>query len=353
MRKYLLPAAVCAAIGAIILLLVNRGERPPPGHKEDNKKTVAQVDEKPVDLLGKPAETPTRLDEHKWLRELERALAEGRLDEAMYFRSRVCEDMDTILADGKLTKDLLDTIRKYGVESDDLAQRDVVFPILRVLACPEATQIIAEEYYKAKNEDEQMTFLEAMSHTYHDPAQASVWAVDKALNSTSAEHRERAFDLVRNYVIDSDILVKTAMQIYDATTETRMRETVVKVASERGRESSMGREFVRRVMRTPKGEDLVMVMPSIANWGTEDDAARLDELADEYPAMKEALQEKARLVRRARADERRQGGKHQEEIDFRKRQDEERRKLEEDERKKREAEEGGPGGETPPDAPGR
>jgi hypothetical protein len=351
MRKYLLPALVCAAIGAIVLLLVNQGERPRREHVEHAKTEAPAESTKPKDLLGNPAVTPTRLDEHKWLRELERALAEGHLDEAMICRQKVCEDMDAILANGKLTKDLLDTIRKYGVESDDLAQRDVVFPILRVFACPEATRIIAEEYYKAKNEDEQMTFLEAMSRTYHDPAQASVWAVDKALNSPSAEHRERAFDVMRNYTVDSDILCKTAMQIYDATTEPRMRETVLKVACERGRESAMGREFVRRVMRAPQGDDIMMIFPSIPNWGTEEDAARLEELANEYPAMKEALLDKARLVRRARQDERNQGGAHPEEMDWRRKQDEERRRL--DAERKRREEEGGTGGEAPAEPPGR
>ncbi len=342
MRKYLLPAVVCAAIGALILLLVKRGETTKTIHDPVKLKT-AQLPA-PKDPLGKPAETPTRLDEHRWLRELERALAEGKLDSAMYYRQRVCEDMPTILASEKLTKDLLDTIRKYGIESDDLARRDVTIPILRIVEDPEATRMIGEEYYRAKNEGEQMTLLEAMAKPYHDPKQASVWAVDKALNSDSAEHRERAFDMIRTYVIDNDLLVATAIQIYDGSMDERQRGIALRTAGERGRESSIGREFVRRVLRNPQGDDLTNILASIANWGDDADAARLEQLAGEYPGMSEALREQAQLARNGRRLEAKQGSGLEEEMEYRRKLDEERRAREETERKKREEEGAGGGG---------
>lgn len=349
MRKYILPAAICAAIGALVLLLVKRGDTRESRHEEPGTGTVRLPVTKK--LLGTPAETPTRLDEHRWLRELERSLA-GDLSNAMYYRQRVCEDIATVLASDKLSKDLVDTIQKYGIDSDDLARRDVVLPILRVLDRPEATRMIGEEYYRARNENEQMMLLEAMSKPYHDPKQASVWAVDKALNSESAEHREQAFDIAKTYIIDNDLLVVTAMNIYDGSMDGRQREITLKTACERGRESSLGREFVRRVMRNPQSQDLQSIIPSLANWADDDDAARLEQLAAEFPAMAEALRDQARMVRRARRDEAKQGGGHEEEVEHRRRMDEERRKRLEDERKAREGEEGGAaGGEKPPEDP--
>ncbi len=348
MRKYTLPAAVCAAIGALILLLVKLGDTPKTAHPPET--TEAALPPATKDPLGKPAETQTRLDEHKWLRELERSLA-GDLSNAMYYRQRVCEDMETILASGKLSKDLLDTIQKYGIESDDLARRDVVLPILRIFEHPEATRMIGEEYYRARNEGEQMTLLEAMSKPFHDPKQASVWAVDKALNSESAEHRERAFDIAKSYIIDEDLLVATAMQVYDGSMDERQRGIALRTACDRGRGSSVGREFVRRVLRTPQPDDIMNIIPGLANWGDDDDAARLEQLAGEFPAMADTLRDQARMVRRARRDEARQGGGHEEEIEYRRKIDEKRRADEEAERKKREDEGGAAGGEKPPEVP--
>lgn len=340
MRKYLLPALVCAALGALVLLLVKRGEAT-KGAPKETKIEVAPLPA-PKNLLGQPAETPTRLDEHKWMRELQRALEEGNLSSAMFYRQKVCEDMELILASAKLTEDLLATIKKHGLDSDDLARRDVVIPILRIVEHPEATKMIGEEYYRARNEGEQMTLLEAMAKPYHDPKQASVWAVDKALNSDSAENRERAFDIAKTYIIEDDILVATAIQIYDGSMDERQRGVALKTSCERGRESSLAREFVRRVLRNPQGEDINCILPALANWGDDDDAARLEQLADENPAMGEVLRDQARLVRRARRDEAKQGGGHEEEMEHRRKMDEERRAREEAERKQREAE-GAPG----------
>jgi hypothetical protein len=196
--------------------------------------------------------------------------------------------------------------------------------------------MIGEEYYRAKDEAEQMMLLEAMSKPFHDPRQASVWAVDKALNSDSAENRERAFDIMKTYVVDDDLLVATAMQVFDGSTDARQRSIAIRTVSERGRESSLARESARRVLRNPTDDDIAAILLSIANWGTEEDAAWLEQLALQHPGQAEGLKEHARLVRRARRDEAKVGG-HEDEIAERARLDEERRKREEEEAREAEA----------------
>jgi len=305
MRKYLLPAVVCAAIGALVVLFVKRGETPrmhdPVTKKEAAARYVLPAAKR--DLVGPPTETPTRLDEHKALREMERALAEGNIGQALIYRQAVCSDLDTILANSKLTKDLLDTIRKYGIDSDDLAQRDVVLPILRVLDHPEATKMIGEEYYRAKNEAEQMTLLEAMSKPFHDPKQASVWAVDKALNGTSEETRQCAFDMFEHNAVDPEIISETAMQIFTASTDSRQQQTALTAITTLGDQSPTAREYARRVLKNPRPEDILTIASCITNWGDENDAARLEQLASEYPALGQGLRDQAREVRRRAAME--------------------------------------------------
>jgi len=297
MRKYLLPALVCAAIGAVIILLVKSGEEPPTG----DRKTVVEAPQ-PVTQkespLGTPAETTTRLDEHRWLRELERALARGDIGKAHVYRQRVCEDMDNILASEMLTKNLLDDIRKYGIESDDLATRDVVLPMLRVIQNPEATQMIADEYYRARNEAEAMMFLEAMAHEYHDPKQAAVWAIDRALNSESAEYRERAFDLIQDFAADDDLICDTALQIYESTTRPEQKHQALEAVAMRGDLSPVALRFMRGVLRNPRPEELAAVIGTVENWGDENDAARLEALAEEFPAMGDILRDRAKGLRR-------------------------------------------------------
>ena len=133
------------------------------------------------------------------------------------------------------------------------------------------------------------------------------------------------------------------LQIYDGSMDERQRGMALKTSCERGRESSLAREFVRRVLRNPNGEDIMNILPAIANWGDDDDAARLDQLADENPGMSEVLRDQARMVRRARRDEAKQGGGHEEEMEHRRKVDEERRAREEEERKQREESGGAPG----------
>jgi hypothetical protein len=171
--------------------------------------------------------------------------------------------------------------------------------MLRVFQHPEATKLIAEEYYQAKDEAEQMTLLEAMARPYHDPKQAGVWAVERALNSTSDETRFRAFDVIATYAADDEIIAQVGSQIYDATTDPKQREHVLKTVSEHGRDAPTAQQFVRRVLRDAKPEQIVLIMGSIANWGNDDDAARLEALAAEFPQLRMVLREQANLIRNA------------------------------------------------------
>jgi hypothetical protein len=344
MRKYLLPGIVCAAIGALVYLLIQR-EEPTKTHE-----TVKKAEPPPAvapNFVGTPAVTQTRLDENKWLRELERSLQEGNNAEALFFRQKLCEDIDNVVANGKLAKDLLDTIQKYGINSDDPAQRDVVLPILRVLDLPEATRMISEEYYRAKDEKEQMMLLEAMAKPFHDSKQAAVWAVDKALNSPSAENRETAFDVIKTFVVDDDLIVDTAQQIYQGSTDRRQRAIVLREAASRARESERGREFARTVLSgTPEMDDLWVIVGSITSWGTDQDAARLEQLALEIPGMSDALRDHAREIRRVRKVEAHRGDPRRDAAEDAARAAEDQKKNEEAERKRKEAE-GAAGGEPP------
>lgn len=302
MRKYLLPAVVCAAIGALVLLLTKRGETTPGSHGRTVTETPAPPppQESP---LGQPAETRTRIDEHKALRELQRALAE-KSGNALLYRQQVCEDMAAICASEKLSKDLFDTIKEY-MDSDDPALRDVVIPILRVFENPEATKLIAERYYRAADEAEQITLIEAMVKPFNDPKQAVVWGLDKALSSPSFEHREAAYDILKTYINDNELLVDASIQLYSTSLDERQRQLALRVIGERGDVSATARSFMRRVLRNPQGmADITTAMAGLPTWGDEDDAARLEQLADEYPAMGQPLRDQARNIRRVRADQR-------------------------------------------------
>jgi len=227
-------------------------------------------------------------------------------------------------------------IRKYGLDSDDPALRDVVLPMLRVIQHPEATQMIANEYYRAIDEAEQMMFLEAMSHEYHDPRQAAVWAIDRALNSESAENRERALDLIQHYAVDDDLISDTAIQIYESTTRPEQRMFALGTVALRGDLSPVALRFLRRSMREPRADELMVVVSTIENWGDENDAARLEALADEFPAIGEVLRERAKAVRRLILM--RRGEPEAAEAELRAETEQREREAEEAERRRREEE---------------
>ena len=297
MRKYLLPLAVFAAIGAVIVILVKSGDEPtPPARPEpvpDVKPKPGKTDPTPLSRR----DTPTSLREHKWLSELERSLGREDMSHAYFFRGKVCEDLDAILENAELTRNLLDAIRSHGVGSDDLRRRDVVLPILRVLRHPEATQMIENEYYKAKNEGERMMLLEAMSHDYHNPDRAAVWAIERALNSESAEHRARAFEVIEYFSNDAELIVDTARQIYDSTTRPAQRLEMVNAISEQSGVEKTAVKWLRASMRAPHPSEIGAVIQSIDGWGDADDAAMLETLAMEHPAMADFMRDRARAVR--------------------------------------------------------
>ena len=63
------------------------------------------------------------------------------------------------------------------------------------------------------------------------------------------------------------------------------------------------RDFVRAKMRNPRMEEIDRVLNAIESWGDERDAAYLEQLATEFPAMSDHLREKARMVREGRRAE--------------------------------------------------
>ncbi|MHC4547569.1 MAG: hypothetical protein ACYTEZ_02240 [Planctomycetota bacterium] len=301
MRRYFLPLAVCAAIGVVIVILVKLGEQGPPETRpEAEGEPVTQAPPGRVDPfpLG-PRTTPTALSEHHWLSELERALQRKDLSRAYTFRGRVCEDLDRILQSERLTRNLLNAIREHGVESDDPRRRDVVLPILRVLQHPEATQMIEEEYYKARNEQERMMLLEAMSHNYHDPARAAVWAVERALNAETEDDRVRAFEVVERFSYNSQLIFVTARQIYESTTRSVQKAQMMEAISMAAGGLDDARKWLRRKLRNPRADEIGNVIAGIEGWGDEDDAALLETLALEFPGLGDIMRDRARAIRKA------------------------------------------------------
>jgi hypothetical protein len=302
MRRYILPLVVFAAIGAVIIILVKSGEESPPPDRDPVVKgppPKQQGTDDPFPLERRATRTP--LERHKWLSELERALGREDLSHAHYFRGKVCEDLDTILADEELTQNLLHAIRVHGVESDDPKRRDVVLPILRVFRNAEATQIIANQYYQAKTPQERMMLLEAMSHEYHDPKQAAVWAVERALNADTAEHRDRAFEVIEYFSNDPELIVDTAQQIYDSTTRPAQKVEMVDAISGQSLVEESAVKWLRKQLRNPRSGEIASVIDKIDGWGDEEDAAILENLALEFPAMADFMRDRARAVRRTAA----------------------------------------------------
>jgi len=300
MRKYLLPLAVFAAIGAVIIILVKSGadptQPPRPDSPEDVEPEPAKGIDDPFPLTRR--QTPTPLERNRWLSELERALGREDLSHALYFRSKVCEDLDTILADSELTRNLLHAIQTHGVESDDPRRRDVLLPMLRVIAHPEATQIIANAYYRAKNEKEQLMLLEAMSHDYHDPEQAAVWAVERTLNSESKEDRTRAFEVIERFSNNPDLIYRTATQIYDSTTRPEQKFGAIRAIGDQAEKSEDARKWLRKKLHNPQADEIGAVAGALGGWAEENDAAALENLALEFPDLAEVMRELAREVRR-------------------------------------------------------
>ncbi len=302
MRNYALPVLLLGALGAVLVVVLRMGDDPVKPKVPDAPSQAPQEPEAPPPKgpLVKREPTRTSLDENKWMSELERAMGRKDLSNARYFQAKICEEIDQIAADEKLAKNLVEDIREFGLSSDDPARRDIMLQILRVFAHPEATQLIEQEYYKARTPEESMLLLEAMAHDYHDPKRASVWAIEKALTSDNEEHRMFAFQVMNEFSNDPQIATETGIAIYEGSTSRKEQVRIVEKLSVKGRYVPAAAEWMRKRLRDPRPDEILYITGGIAAWGTEKDAAFLETLAEEFPAIGDQLREQAEQIRIAR-----------------------------------------------------
>jgi len=308
MRRYLLPLLVFGLAGVLILVLVKMGEEPPPPTPPTEPPTVQKpaAEKPPESWRDQKRDTRISLEENAALSELERTMQRKDLSRALYFRSKVCENLDAVLGSEKQTEVLLDLIRKYGLESDDPKQRDVVLPILRVLDHPEAAAMIEKAYYGSKDDAERSMLMEAMAHPSHDPKKAAVWAVEEALTQENKEWRDRAFEVIHQYSGDNELIFDVAEQIYEASTRPDQRLRALEAMSSSGWMFPKAKEKLRWLMEHPPNhEELLMTIAGISTWGDERDLARLDQLAVEFPDLKRNFEEQKVLLRDELKDRRR------------------------------------------------
>ncbi len=296
MRRYVFPLLVFTAIGAIFVVWWRSRDTITPRPLEKTEKNREQEVDRRKDTGFKPAKTRTSIDDDRWLRELERALGRKDLSRALQFRQKVCENLDTLLKNEKLTRNLLDLI-KENADSDDLRRRDVVIPMLRVVAHPEATDLIEELYYTAKNDDERITLLNAMAREHHDASRAREWMVERALNSTEKKHREAAGYVVYHYVTDDKLMVDVAGQIYSSTLDSVQANRMIEAISTRAPTSAEAVGFLRKRLANPRGNELDVVTELITQWGKDEDADRLVQLAREFPRKAHTLLHTAVTIR--------------------------------------------------------
>ncbi len=299
MRKYALPVLLFGALGAVVFVLVRMRDQPVKP-KRTGSAPEARAEEDPAPAKGglaKREPTRTSLEENVWMSELERAMKRKDLSNARHFQAKICEEIDKIAADESLAKKLLEDIREFGLESDDPARRDIMLQMLRVFEHPDATRMIEQEYYKARSPEESMMLLEAMSHDYHDPKRASVWAIEKALTSDNEEHRMFAFQVMNEFSNDPEIAVQTGIAIYEGSTSRKEQVRIVEKISVRGRYVPAAAEWMRKRLRDPRPDEILYITGGIAAWGTEKDAAYLETLAEEFPAIGDQLREQAEQIR--------------------------------------------------------
>lgn len=302
MRKYLLPLAILSAIGAVVVVLVLQGRSegpqphkageapPPPGPAIPE--SVTPIREK----LARPP-TPTSVAENADLSDLELFAAKGDAEKVRIFRARVCDNIDLIVESPKLAADLMETIRRYGAESDNEEMRDALLPILRVLPLPEATKMIEEQYFQARNAEERKFLLEAMSHSYHNPERAGLIAVERALNAPTDEERYHAFDVIRNFSGSNDVTFRTAKAIYEGTTRPEQTSLVLETVSRFAYQSPDAAKWMKERLQRVRIEEIQDVLSKIESWGDERDAAFLESLASEFPELGDMLRMKAENLR--------------------------------------------------------
>jgi len=298
MRKYLLPVLLFSAIGAVIIAIVRVNDSPDKGTRKQEPSAEGGAAPETTEHGPKPGPRPdVQVSENEALSELQRVLNRKDLKRAYHFRQKVCEQIGDITKDKRLREALLRTIVEQGINSDDPRKRDILLPILRVFPTEEATKVIDAEFYRARNENERMVLLEAMSHSYHDPAKASVWAVDLALNAEVDENRDMAFTYIKEYSGNEEVVSKTAIQIYEASTQERQRLIMLDAIAERGSRSEAAEKWCRQRLAHPRADELRVIAGHMDTWGTMDDAAYLETLALEFPEQRDQLRDKAEEIR--------------------------------------------------------
>jgi hypothetical protein len=310
MRRYAVPLLLFAAIGTVVVVYVRNQGAGPDGDREDERSAKSEKSESRTDPDGSKTlltrgkrETPTSLRRHKWLSELERVLQRDDLSNAYFYRSKIAEDIDAIVEDETLLRNLMAAIRKYGVDSRDPAKRKLLLPLLRVIHTDEAMQLIEQEYYRALNEEERMFLVLAMADPGHSPQIASPWIVDVAINSDNAEYRQLALDAVSDLKSHFKITGDVARQIYESSTRPRQRERALQTVAWAAHESTDAREFIRKKLRNPREEEFGLLLMTIDAWGSYKDAEYLKALADQFPASAMELREHAKRIRRHRLTE--------------------------------------------------
>jgi hypothetical protein len=300
--RYLLPIVVCAAIGALVIVLVRMGDGGDRRREADAKPPIETAAvAATTGPLGAPRNTPTSLAEHQWLSELERVMGREDMSRAGWFRQKICEDLESILRNPKLKANLLALIRKYGTESEDPKRRDVALGMLRVLEVPEAKELIETAWYQSRDEDEQLGLLEAMAKPWNDPQKASIWAIEKALNSQNADVRMRAYQIIAEYAKNDDVIIETAFQIVASTTHSDSKFQVLNHIAQYGARSERIRNTTRALLKNPSDRDMLgALLGGIDAWGTEDDARQLEVLAQQMPEMSDIFKERAFVIREAR-----------------------------------------------------
>ncbi|MHC4410702.1 MAG: hypothetical protein ACYS0F_17065, partial [Planctomycetota bacterium] len=271
---------------------------------EDQGSKIEPKTDGPETLLKRgKRDTPTPLRRHKWLSELERVLQRDDLSNGYYYRSKIAEDIDAIVEDETLLRNLMAAIRKYGIESQDPAKRKLLLPLLRVIHTDESTQLIEQEYYRALNEEERMFLVLAMADPGHSPQTASPWIVDVAVNSDNAEYRQLALDAVSDLKSNYKITGEVARQIYESSTRPQQRERALQAVAWAAHESTDARDFIRTKLRNPREEEFGLLLMTIDAWGSYKDAEYLKALADQFPASAMELREHAKRIRRHRLAE--------------------------------------------------
>ena len=310
MRRYAVPLLLFAAIGTVVVVYVrNQGAGPNADRDdergaEDKKSKIEPKPDGPETLLERgKRDTPTSLRRHKWLSELERVLQRDDLSNGYFYRSKIAEDIDAVVEDETLLRNLMAAIRKYGIESQDPAKRKLLLPLLRVIHTEESRQLIEQEYYRALNEEERMFLVLAMADPGHSPQTASPWIVDLAINSGNAEYRQLALDAVIDLKSHFKITGDVARQIYEGSTRRQQRERALQTVAWAAHESTDARDFIRKKLRDPREEEFGLLLTTIDAWGSYKDAEYLKALAEQFPASAMELREHAKRIRRHRLAE--------------------------------------------------